>query len=374
MTIRVQNVSEPDVHVQDSQYDIGEEQIERIFECFPLEVKDRKVLVKPNLLGLFTPDKAVTTHPSLVRSVVQCLKRRGACVTVGDNPGLRGYGDNERIARFTGIHDAVEDCYQNIAKRSTQVTLKNRRNDSVLVSTAVLESDLIVSLPKLKTHMLTQITCGIKNTFGYLVGGEKTKLHSLSHAGRDFCETIVDVFSIRPPDLTIVDAVVAMQGSGPSAGDPREIGKLYAGRDAVLVDLFTAGLIGVPPERLHQLHIAKERGLLSKTVEALKIEGSWKPVQNFAMPSTFKSAVGHRFFSTLGSLIRWGTKLEADHDKCIKCGLCAKQCPVEAIKMNPYPEFGKGCITCYCCHEICPHGAIHESGLMRYPRKLWAKT
>lgn len=365
---------EPDIFVQDVQYEIASVNIEEILERFPMHWQGKRVLVKPNLLGLFEPEKAVTTHPSLVRAVVQCLQQRGAEVTVGDNPGLRGYGDNERVAKKTGVLEASGDRFKNIGSKSRKIPIDSKYINSVLVSEEVLESDIIVSLPKLKTHMLTQLTCAIKNTYGYLVGGEKTHLHTLAKSSKNFSEAVLDIYQIRPPELTIVDAVVAMDGDGPSRGNPKRMGKLISGRDPVLIDLFATHLIGQKPERIPQLKFAEERGLLKKDFTETTIEGQWEPVKDFKMPSTFKMSIAPAVFNTLCGLLRSQTKLKADEKLCIKCGLCADQCPVDAIEMTPFPVFGKECIKCYCCHEICPESAIYETGLMKHIRALWAKT
>jgi len=209
---------EPDVFVQDASYDVTLDHVREVFQRFPLEVRGKNVLVKPNLLGLFKPEQAVTTHPSLVRCVVQYLQEQGAKVTVGDNPGLRGYGDNERIAKHTEVYDACEGTFQNIAGDPVRVQLGqaapplaggkgeslppfdkggSRGDCSVLISKAVLDADLIISLPKLKTHVLTQITCAIKNTYGYLIGAEKTRLHA-----RGLCPPLqVQMYGNKQPQI-----------------------------------------------------------------------------------------------------------------------------------------------------------------------------
>jgi len=364
----------PDVLIQDTSYDIPVEVVERVFERFPIDLQGKNVLVKPNLLGKFAPEKAVTTHPSLVRAVVGCVRERGGKVIVGDNPGLRCYGSNEKTGASTGVAEASEGAFQNIAAGTRKVHLDGSAAGETVVSSVVLDSDVVISLPKMKTHMLTQMTCAMKNTYGYLSGSEKIRLHALAKGCRDFSEIVLDVYQVRPPDLTIVDAVVAMEGDGPSAGKPRAVGKLVAGRDAVMVDLAVAGIMGVDPMKIDQLRIARERGLLQKDLESLEIEGSLGEITRFKMPSNFKRSLGFSAFNVVGAVFRHGTRLEVLEDRCTKCEVCIEQCPVDAIKMTDYPKVDNGkCIQCYCCHEICPESAIHEIGFIPRLRAMLSR-
>jgi len=370
-----QTSASPDVLVQDADYDIPIEKVERVFERFPLELAGKSVLVKPNLLGKFAPEKAVTTHPSLVRAVVACVRARGGNVIVGDNPGLRCYGANEKAGESTGVAEASDGAFQNIAAGTRTVRLDGSSAGEVVISSAVLDSDVVISLPKMKTHMLTQMTCAIKNTYGYLSGGEKIRLHSLSKGCREFSELVLDIYQVRPPDLTIVDAVVAMEGDGPSAGEPRAVGKLIAGRDAVLVDLLATKIMRVDPMNIDQLRIARERGLLDKDIETLALEGDLGNGAPFRMPSNFKSKLGFGAFNFVGSVFRRGTRLAVIEGRCVKCKLCVDQCPVDAITMTDYPRFDdKKCIQCYCCHEICPESAIHEVGFIPRLRAMLSRS
>jgi len=245
-------------------------------------------------------------------------------------------------------------------------TLASRHKDAVAISKEVLAADLVVNLPKLKTHAFTIYTGAIKNTFGYVVGGDKMRVHASCLTPRNFAEALVDIFSVRPPELTIMDAIVGMEGNGPSNGKAREIGKIIAGVDAIAVDAAAVHMIGLTPRDVPHLAIAGQRGLGEADVGKIEIMGELALLEKFRTPNTFiPGSLGvfvNRFLST-----RLACDPEVVSDLCKKCGICAKHCPVGAMSMvkGQGPTFKPDdCIHCYCCQELCPEDAIRLSGRM----------
>ena len=183
-----------------------------------------------------------------------------ASIVVGDNPGLFSYGANEESFTQTGLMEAAKGHYQNIGNDSQKVAFNPKFMPTVSVSQAVLDADIVISLPKFKTHGLTVLTGAIKNSYGILPGAQKAMLHKAAGSPERFHEVIVDVFRLRVPDLFIVDAVVGMEGNGPASPDLRDIGLILASDNAVAVDAVIATMMGCDPGRLRFLQKAKEAG------------------------------------------------------------------------------------------------------------------
>jgi uncharacterized protein (DUF362 family)/Pyruvate/2-oxoacid:ferredoxin oxidoreductase delta subunit len=335
-----------------------------------LDWAGKKVLVKPNLLGPWTPDTAVVTHPSLIRAVREELRARGCEVLVGDNPGVRGYGKVGDTAEVTGARDASGEDFTNISRRPRSVDLKSKYSKSVSVSSEVLDVDLWISLPKFKTHMSTILTGAIKNSYGLLVGAEKARLHAAAPRPRDFGEMVVDIYSLRPPDLVILDAVVGMDGNGPSAGTPRDMGYILASNSGGAIDLAMCHMAGIDPSRLTTHGPAVKRGLAPSSLDEIEVDGGLPVIDGFRSPSSMARldpfGLGQRLL--FGRISR--PRLQADTQKCTACGTCAESCPVDAITMEKYPVFDRGkCISCYCCHEMCPKAAIKVGRLLGFIRE-----
>jgi uncharacterized protein (DUF362 family)/Pyruvate/2-oxoacid:ferredoxin oxidoreductase delta subunit len=338
--------------------------IERVFERVPADVAGKTVLVKPNIAGPFKMDRAVTTHPSLVRSVVKALKRRNAGkIIVGDNPGATAFGINEKCARVTGIRDAAGDHYVNFMKRPRPTRIDSRHLDQVNISSEFFECDYFINLAKLKGHSHSYLTGAIKNLYGMCVGGEKSRLHVLGKNPRVFAEILVDVFSTRTPDLNIMDAVVCMEGNGPTNGTPREVGKVLAGTNGFSLDAVCAKMAGFAMHRIKTLEVGRERGLWAGDVEAIHIDGEIPRISRFKPPYTFGA---YTIFSrTMSPFISCLPRVREEN--CKKCGVCASHCPVDACTFEEggFPEIHrKKCIKCYCCQEFCPHDAIALDGRM----------
>ena len=337
--------------------------VEKILDEFPFEWKGKNVLVKPNIISANLPDKAVTTHPALVRPVVSKLIQKGARVTVGDNPGISGYGQSEKVARISGIKDAAQGCFIHLGRNPVKYAVSSRYTDHIMIAKDVLDADIIVNLPKLKTHVLTCFTGAVKNTFGYVVGGSKVRAHSKTTTPHRFAEMLVDIFQVRPPELNIMDAVEAMEGNGPSHGTVRRLGKVLASNNAVSLDAVALHLIGRKVKDIPHIEIAGNRGLGTVDLSEISLAGKLTPVTGFKMPSTFTTGIVDILFNLF--LSRWINCVpETIETNCKKCGVCVSHCPVQAMKMaDDFPVADKNkCINCYCCHELCPEDAIRLRG------------
>jgi len=335
--------------------------VDRAFDLFPVEVTGRRVLIKPNVLRASEAREGIVTHPSVLRAVVEKVEGMGpASLIVGDNPGLFNYGDNENCFLKTGLLEAAKGYYRNIGNDAKKVSFNPEFTPWVSVSQAVLDADVIISLPKFKTHGLTIVTGAIKNSYGYLPGAQKARLHKAAGSPERFHEAVVDVFCLRVPDLFIVDAVVGMEGNGPASPDLRDIGLILASTNAVAMDAVMATMMGLEPARLRFLQKAGEVGLGSYDVGRMDIIGELKILPGFKLPPAGGEAITQN--KAIQEIMKSRTLLrpQADPTLCTGCGTCVDQCPASALSMDgDLPRVDPDlCITCFCCQEICPEKAM----------------
>ncbi len=349
------------VLIHPSDYDTVHEAVDRAFDLFAPDIAGRKVLVKPNVLRASEAREGIVTHPAVLRAVVEKVAGLGpAALVVGDNPGLFNYGDNERSFEETGLMAAAGRYYRNIGNDSRRLPFDARFMETVSVSADVLDADVVISLPKFKTHGLTVITGAVKNSYGILPGAQKARIHKAAGGPEPFHEAVVEVFKLRVPDLFIMDAVVGMEGNGPASPDLREIGLILAADNAVAMDAVVATMMGLDPGRLRFLRKAKEDGLGEYDLEKIEVIGEIKRIPDFKVPPLGGEAIlGNE---TIQEMLHGKTLLrpKADPELCTACGDCIDQCPVEALSMGDNtPEVDDDtCITCFCCQEVCPEKAM----------------
>lgn len=328
----------------------------------------QRVLVKPNLLLPSDPARAIVTHPTVVQAVVKLAQEAGGRVLIADNPVVvpmtgRGWQSAyERsglaaVAAETGavLNDHI-DAQQRPHPQGHLIKL-------VDVSSFVAEADVVISVPKLKTHSLMRYTGAVKNLFGVVPGAAKFGYHVKLQTADRFSEMLLDLVSYVRPALTVMDAVVGMDGDGPSAGRAFPIGAILAAPDPLALDVAALGLVGQEPATVPTVAGAMRRGwttgrpadltMLGGDVRAMRVEG-------FRMPPGGRSALDH----APDVLRRLGThQLVAGPfvtERCVGCGLCIESCPVQTIAwMGTQAHINlANCIRCYCCHELCPEQAI----------------
>lgn len=321
------------------------------------------VLIKPNLLSPRAPDLAVTTHPELVRQVIlQCVRAGAARIWVGDSPA--GQHAEASLWARTGMTAAVAGTPAVLMSWHTKQMPLVCGTDTLAVPEWYSEVDVVISLPKLKTHALTTLTCGLKNVFGIVSGQAKAGFHSTYPSPQAISAFLVRVYATLRPALTIVDAVTAMEGNGPSNGQPLFVGVLLASRDAVALDATACAALRLPAAAVPMIRLAAQAGL--GNLEAARIEcvGSGKDVLRAARlrPSVarYLRHIPEPIFRLATRLFRLRPKIQ--EPQCVKCGVCTEACPRQAIHERAnsgYPVIEPAtCIVCFCCMESCPRGAI----------------
>ncbi|MBU4277287.1 MAG: DUF362 domain-containing protein [Proteobacteria bacterium] len=350
------------VMIHPADFETCQQAVDRAFDLFPLDVEGKKVLVKPNVLRTAKSEEAITTHPEVLRAVVNRLKSMNpAQLIVGDNPGVFTYGANEKAFSDTGLTEASLGHYRNIGAESREVAFNPEYRDTLSVSTAVLDADVIVSVPKFKTHGLTVLSGAIKNSFGILPGAQKAQLHKVAGNPKRFNDLLVEVFRLRVPDLYIVDGIVGMEGNGPASTELRDVNLILASDNAVALDGVIARLMGVAdPGQVRFLATAQKAGLGEFSDEATEIIGELIPIEGFKLPPA--GGPDRPGAEKIQEFIESRTRLrpQADPDMCTGCGACIDQCPASALAFDgelPKVDPDK-CIVCFCCQEMCPEQAM----------------
>ncbi len=325
-----------------------------------------QVLLKVNLLSPTRPDKAVTTHPEVVRAVSRYLLELGAKVSVGDSSGgiIPGGSRTSRALEVSGIRAVVEEVGGKVINFDATgvVEVSNPRGGSwenLYVAKPVLDADIVISMPKLKTHMLTMFTGAIKNMYGCVPGSRKAWYHQIAPGIDEFSDYLVDIFSVTNTHLAIMDGIVGMEGDGPAAGQQRQIGALLASEDCVALDAVSCKLVGIHPSKVAMLPKAAKRGFGVLDPKLADINGPFQRLRVTDFKKRKRGVQPPRFVTE--KALSW---LQAypviDQAKCIDCDLCFNSCPVKTIERREQglavkPE---NCIRCYCCHELCPETAI----------------
>lgn len=333
----------------------------RLIDFDVTSLKDKKILIKPNMLGAYPPDMGVTTHPIFVEAAIILFKELGCEVWVGDSPN--GIFPIDSVWERTGIHEVCkrQGVTEKVFEREGSVI-----RDGILISKPVLEADAVVNLPKFKTHGLTVLTVAVKNLYGCVTGLKKTRYHKDIQDRIEFAKLLVRINQIVKPTLTIVDGIVGMDGNGPSAGRLVDLNMVLTGTNCHKVDEICADLVGLNPTDVDTLLAAQLLNVWSDA-ETIQTVGesinSCRPA-DFILPKTFTKGMRDWWISRVVIDCIWGgihIKPKINKTKCQRCGLCVKSCPVEAIheaEKKPPKIINAKCVECYCCHEICPHKAI----------------
>ncbi|MFH2013344.1 MAG: DUF362 domain-containing protein [Pseudomonadota bacterium] len=323
-----------------------------------------RVLLKPNLLSGKIPEKAVTTHPSIVSAVVRLVKEVGGIPSIGDSPG---FGSLKRVAEKAGIKEVADRMGVNLVEFDETVEIENKEGHIFKmfeVAKAFLEADVIINLPKLKTHGQMLLTLSVKNNFGFVVGNRKATWHL--KAGIDvnfFAQMLLDLYLLVQPQLTIMDGIIGMEGDGPGSGIPREVGLIFAGIDCVAIDTVICQALGVPLDDLYTTKAARQKGIGETDLKNINVLGEDLKkvnIRDFKLPKTHDLEFHiPKFMSNFLKNITTSMP-EIDCTKCKLCEVCIDSCPSQTMKIvNDKVRINyKTCIRCFCCQELCPEGAV----------------
>ncbi|MCF7833438.1 MAG: DUF362 domain-containing protein [Candidatus Marinimicrobia bacterium] len=319
--------------------------------------KGKRILLKPNILADLAPERAVTTHPEVFRAVAMYFQSRGATILAGDSPALHSNG-------FSGKVCGIGPVCDELGIEWVDFTVDPIHRNGFKFARILDEVDMVISLPKLKTHELAYYTGATKNLFGLIPGLSKALLHAKYPNRNAFSAMIVDVMEAIKPTFAIMDAIIGMEGAGPQNGQPKYIGLILGSCNHIALDIVASQVVGYNPMDIPMLAHAVKKGIQVKDINDIKIEGG--TIREFKVKSFKRIPIDRRY-----NLIYMGVRYERmrrrfdrrpifDHDVCILCKKCIQICKAEAleVKDGKIHIHDPNCIRCYCCHEVCPVNAI----------------
>lgn len=329
----------------------------------------QRVLLKPNLLGNFAVERAVTTHPSVVRAAIQLVQEAGGTAFVGDSPAMASLA---QTAEGCGLGSVLAETGASLLDLSEEDEFEVPGHAIVpklVLARALRDVDVIITLPKLKTHGQMTLTAAIKNQFGLVPGALKSQWHFRLQQTEWLASLMLDINRTTRPALALMDAVVGMEGAGPSGGKPRAINALVAGRDLTAVDALACHLIGLPTGHVPTLVAAREQHFGEPHLDHIQVAGdNWQNLRLSDFENVLQPVDVLRLLPLPRPVLRWFRRQWTSRPRivdgrCTQCGICEDGCPVKPSAIHPQESVGRQvdddrCIRCYCCHEFCPHQAI----------------
>jgi uncharacterized protein (DUF362 family)/NAD-dependent dihydropyrimidine dehydrogenase PreA subunit len=325
------------------------------------------VLLKANLIGPKTSDTAAVTHSEFVRAITKILKERGCNVWIGDSSGgaIAGIAPTAQSFKVSGYEKVANEegaLIKNFDKEGVvEVEPKGKFKEKMFLAKPLFEADVVINLPKLKTHSANVYTGAVKNLFGCIPGLRKATYHKMAPDKEDFGDIIADIHQATKFSLHIMDSITSMEGEGPTAGSVYKSNKILISTDPLALDAVALNMLGLTVDDVPIIIAAKKRNLGQWNLEDIIIEGDYDSIpklNNFKLPKVLKSSKQKSNKAVVKVIDFFKTVPEIDTNKCKKCNMCVESCPMQAIdRATKKIDYSK-CIECMCCHELCLHKAV----------------
>jgi uncharacterized protein (DUF362 family) len=326
-----------------------------------------KVLLKVNLIGPKASDSAAVTHAEFVRAMVRILKSRNCTVWIGDSSGgaIAGIAPTAQSFKVSGYEKVAEEEGAEIKNFDREgvvaVQPQSQCGEMMYIAKPMFDADVVINLPKLKTHSAQIFSGAVKNVFGCIPGLRKAKYHKMAPEPSDFGQIICDIHQASKIQLHIMDGILAMQGEGPTAGKPYQANKILISEDPLALDAVAAKMVGIGLEDVPILETARKRSLGEGWLKNITLAGDYNKVprlEGFKLPKRF-GTVKKRNSKVLVKVIDFfSTHPRINLSKCQKCNMCVESCPVGAIDRETKIINYAACIDCMCCHELCMFKAV----------------
>lgn len=331
------------------------------------------ILLKPNLLGPYSPARAVTTHPIFVSALIEILRDYSLEISLLDNPG--GTAGYKRVVKETGMQDLTTRYgVKLLDPASAGVCTFTRSLGDIgdlefIISKPFMESEAIINLPKLKTHTLTLFTGAVKNCYGVVPGLAKSNYHRIAPNPAKFAELIANIYDLVHDKIifNLMDGIIGMEGEGPSSGDPKHFDVIIGSKDGVALDYAAARMIGFKPERIPTIVSAAR--ITKVALSGVKVCGDVDAGYRIKNVNIRKSKFSHFVLKNFSyPFIGIFRKLFWSHpafipEKCTRCKICVRSCPAQALSLekdDKIPQLDpQKCILCLCCVELCPENAAY---------------
>ncbi len=326
-----------------------------------------KVLLKVNLIGPKSSETAAVTHSEFVRAMVKILKGKNCDVWIGDSSGgaIAGVAPTAQSFKVAGYERVAEEFGAEIKNFDREgvvaVSPESGCEETMYIAKPMFDADVVINLPKLKTHSAQIFSGAVKNVFGCIPGLKKAKYHKMAPDSSDFGQIICDIHKATKIQLHIMDGILAMQGEGPTAGTIYQANKILISEDPLALDAVAAKMVGIEVEDVPILETARKRNLGEGSLKNISLTGDYEQIPrlvSYKLPKRFRGTVKRNSKALVRVIDFFKTHPRIDLKKCKKCNMCVESCPVEAIDKDTKLINYDACIDCMCCHELCMFKAV----------------